>query len=527
MIEPGGKGVPEVYFRRMQGNSASQDVRSRASVARSVGRKAAAFLLLAAVVFISIGSLEYRLFGLKTEEIRVGETPVTLYRKPGAGQAPPVILAHGFAGSRQMMDQIAVSLARQGFLVASVDLPGHGRNAEKLSPDITSLQGTTAQLVVTIEQVAEALAGRSDTAGPVSYVGHSMATDVIIRASQSRDDVGGVVAISMYSPAITQSDPSALLVISGARESHLREAALQAVRQIEPAAEEGETVSRQGVTRRAVVAPFVGHVGVLYAPRSLEETTRWLRGVVGAGEIAPLDRSGWIVGILLIALTLLVWPLSKMLPDRATPPGPSLRLRPFLACLILPIPAALLVAVLPTFGIAGNAGFGTLGAIFGAWGLVQIVVLFRVGFRLEAPDTTGMLIYLCLALIFALALDRYGAAFLPTGERIVVLFGLLLGTLPLMIADTWLVRDASLLRRLLARVSFLVTLSVAMALAPADLGLAFTTLPVLVLFFLVYGTMARWIIARRGASGVAIGKAVVLAWAIAASTPLFAVVPPS
>jgi pimeloyl-ACP methyl ester carboxylesterase len=474
-----------------------------------------------------MATLENRFSGLEIDEIRVGETPVTIYRALGEDPAPPVILAHGFAGSRQMMDQIAVSLARQGFLVASVDLPGHGRHRGRLSPDINSLDGTTAQLVETIEQVADVIVVRADTTGPVSYVGHSMATDVVIRAAEARDDVGGVVGISMYSPAVTDKSPAALLALSGATENHLRDAALDAVRQIEPEAREGETATRNGVTRGAAVAPLVGHVGVLYAPKSLEEITSWLREVVGAGEIAPLDRSGWIVAVLLAALTLLAWPLAAALPKRSAAPVQPILWRTFLACLIVPIAPAIIVAVLPTFGIAGNAGFGTLAAIFGAWGVVQIMILYRAGHRLDRPDMAGALVYLCVASLFALALDRYGAAFLPTGERIIVLFGLMIGTLPLMIADTWLVRDASLLRRLLLRLAFLIALSAAMALAPTELGLAFTTLPVLVLFFLVYGTMARWVAARRGASGVALGKAVVLAWAIATSTPLFAVVPVS
>ncbi len=518
-----GKATLADYLSGMTENSANQGLYSRPAFTQRPGVRTFAFLVLASVILICIALLETRVSGLDLEEIRVGDTPVTLYRTTGAEPAPPVIVAHGFAGSRQMMDQIAISVARQGFMVASVDLPGHGRHGGQLSPDIESLDGTTAQLVSVIEDVAEAIVARSDTFGPVSYIGHSMATDIVIRASQSRGDVGSVVAVSMYSPAVTGTDPAALLVVSGATESHLREAGLDTVRQIDPEAREGETVTRDGVTRRTAVAPWVGHVGVLYAPATLGETTTWLRDVVGAGERAPLDRSGWIVGTLLIALTLLAWPVASALPQRAHSSEPAIGWRSYLTCIIAPVPPVLLIALLPTFGIAGHASFGTLASILGTWGLVQLLILYRAGRRLEIPDPAGLLIYLGLALLFAFALDRYGAAFLPTGDRLIILCGLLLGTIPMMIADTLLVRDASLLRRLLARLSLLVALFAAFALAPTELGLAFTTLPVMVLFFLVFGTMARWVAARRGASGVAIGKAVMLAWAIAASTPLFAV----
>ncbi|WP_299970247.1 alpha/beta fold hydrolase [uncultured Roseobacter sp.] len=480
-------------------------------------------VLLSVVVIACIALLEARFIDLEIDEIRVGETPVTFYRLPDVASAPPVIVAHGFAGSRQMMDQIAVSLARQGFAVASLDLPGHGRHDGRLSPDINNLDGTTAQLVRTVEEVASAIAARDDTVGPVSFVGHSMATDVVIRASRAREDVGGVVAISMYSPAVTATEPRALLIVSGATEGHLRGAGLDAVRLVDPLAREGNTVRRDDVIRRTAVAPYVGHLGVLYAPISLTEITRWLRESTSTGAPAPLDRSGWVAAVLFAGLVLLAWPAASLVPRRSTTALKPVPRRTFFFCLIVPVPAALLIALMPTFGIAGNAGFGTLGAIFGAWGLTQIVILHRAGHHAAQPDPAGTLIYLGLSLTFAVALDRYGAAFLPSGARALVFIGLLVGTVPLMMADTMLVHGASILRRLLARLSFLATLSGAMAIAPTQLGLAFTTLPVLVLFFLVYGTIARWIAARRGAGAVAIGKGVMLAWAVAASTPLFAV----
>jgi len=315
------------------------------------------------------------------------------------------------------------------------------------------------------------------------------------------------------------------LVLSGAREGHLRQAGLEALHQIAPAAVEGETVSDGQIIRRAVVAPYVGHVGVLYAPGALREITDWLRKATGAGERAPLDRSGRAAAVLLAALTLLVWPLSRWLPRRAVSAAPPLGGRAFFACLMLPVPAALAIAALPTFGIAGYAGFGTLGAILAVWGLIQLAVLHRAGVRVPPPDAAGAAAYVAAALLFALALDRYGAAFLPSGGRAVVLAGLLLGTVPLMLADAALMQGAALWRRVLARAVLLGALAGAMALAPTQLGLAFTVLPVLVLFFVVYGSMARWIAARRGVSGPALGQGLVLAWAIAASTPLFAGMP--
>ncbi|MEM9341494.1 MAG: alpha/beta fold hydrolase [Pseudomonadota bacterium] len=478
---------------------------------------------MALCVAVCVWVMEARFSGLDITDTQIGDTPVTLYRTTGTAPLPPVLVAHGFGGSRQMMDQISVSLARQGFLVASIDLIGHGRNGAQLSPDITRIEGTTQQLVAEVSRVAGALVARDDTAGPISFVGHSMSTDVVIRAAEARDDVGGVVAVSMYSPAVTASHPQAMLVVSGATEQHLREAGLDAARQLDPAAIEGETVSRDGTTRRTSVAPYVGHVGVLYSPTSLNEITTWLRTTTGEGRAADVDNTGWVSGVLLLCLALLGWPLSKLLPRRFEEPAAEVPTRTFWICLAAPIPLVLAAALLPKLGIAGYAAFGTLALIFVIWGVTQLLILARGGIRFAPRDAIGTLAYLAFGLgIFAVALDRYGAAFLPTGDRAIVLAGLLIGTIPLMLADTALTDGASLWRRIVARVALIFGLASAIAVAPTELGIAFTVVPVFVLFFVVYGTFGRWISARRGPGGIALGKAVALAWAVAASTPLFA-----
>ena len=97
-----------------------------------------------------------------------------------------------------------------------------------------------------------------------------------------------------------------------------------------------------------------------------------------------------------------------------------------------------------------------------------------------------------------------------------------LGTVPLMLADRVLLAGARWWQRGVARFTVLFTLSGAVALSPTELGLTFTVLPVYVLFVAVYGALAYWIEARRGAGGLGLGAGVALAWAIAASTPLFA-----
>jgi hypothetical protein len=76
---------------------------------------------------------------------------------------------------------------------------------------------------------------------------------------------------------------------------------------------------------------------------------------------------------------------------------------------------------------------------------------------------------------------------------------------------------------LAARAAFLASLGAAVALAFERLFFLLIIIPVIVLFFVVFGTMAGWVGRRTqspGATGLALG--VVLAWAVGVSFPIFA-----
>ncbi len=123
--------------------------------------------------------------------------------------------------------------------------------------------------------------------------------------------------------------------------------------------------------------------------------------------------------------------------------------------------------------------------------------------------------------LFAFALDRYGAAFVPIGSRVTLMLVLILACVPFALADRLLVRGAALWQRVLARIVPIAALTLCMFFAPEQLGLLFTVLPVMVLFYVVYGTMARFVALRQGPETAALALGILLAWSIAASTPLF------
>ena len=474
-----------------------------------------------AVALLSAFMLERERAGVEMTHLQLEDTPATLYSAADA-PAPLVVIAHGFGGSRQMMEAISLTLARSGFAALAFDFHGHGRHALPMSPEVDDLDGTTAQLAAQTRAVATAALELPETDGLAGLVGHSMATDVIIRAARDLPGVPGLVAISMYSEAVTDSYPRRLLIVSGEWEARLREVALEAVHMVDADAAEGETARDGAVARRAVAAPNVEHVGVLYDPVTLAETRDWLAAGLGREAWGTLARTGPWLAALMISLVVAFGAVSRLIAHRAPAPT-ELPVAAFAVAVLLPALPAVAAAVFIDWTLFGFAGFGRLAAFFGVWGVVQVLVLRVAGWR-PAPlhPWPALLLGLWALGVFAVALDRYGAAFLPAGERLPLAAALLIPALPFALADWALVQGAPLWRRLAARLVILAALGAAIFAVPDRLGLVFTVLPVLLLYWLAYGTMARWTAGRAGETATALPMAVVLAWSIAASTPLFA-----
>ena len=242
-----------------------------------IARALALFIALGAIA-AGVWHLERARAGIVISDIAAGTTPVTVYRARTTTKAPAVIIAHGFAGSRRLMEAYALTLARAGYVAVSFDFEGHGANTRPMSGDVTRIEGTTRKLMAEIGRVTDRALDLPEVDGRAAILGHSMAADIIVRQALEDPRLQAVVAVSMFSEAVTANAPRNLLMITGEWEGFLREEALKTLRLAEPGAQEGETVATpdgQG-HRRAIMAPSVEHVAVLYSPTALDEARRWL-----------------------------------------------------------------------------------------------------------------------------------------------------------------------------------------------------------------------------------------------------------
>ncbi len=512
-----------------------------------------------------VWQLESASSGLLISRQWLGRMPVTVFRLAApAGQpakaAPVLLVAHGFAGSQQLMQPFATTLARSGWLVITFDFPGHGRNSAPMRGGLVDTHASQHTLLAAMDQVAVLARQLAAPAAGYAVLGHSMASDIVVRHAQAHPEVFATVGLSLFAPSIHAStaanSPRNLLVISGALEpAMMATEALRVVRQgVQSSAGQGAAVLgqttgsfAQGTARRAVLAPGVEHISVLYSATSLAETRAWL--AAAAGQPLPaggfIDSRGPALGWLLLGVVGLAWPLSRLLPvlispallaeQRLRPVGrtrwwrwPAPALVVLLPALLTPLllwklPSKLLPLLLGDYLVLHFALYGLLTA-------ATRLLLVRRAPRLPTGRgvalllaTTAATAYVLLAV--GLPLDRYVFNLQPGLVRLPLIAALCAGTLPYFWADEAWTRDpaAPPAAYLASKLCFLLSLVAAIALNPGRLFFLAIIVPAILVLFLVYGLFSRWTFKRTGVPVVAaVANALAFAGFIGVTFPLVA-----
>ena len=484
--------------------------------------------LLAGLILCSVGvwRLEAARSGLSITPLEVGSTPATVYRRADVDKAPAVIVAHGFAGSRQLMEAYALTLAQAGYVAVSFDFEGHGRNPAPMSGDVTRVDGTTQFLKREIGRVTDAALALPFVDGRVALLGHSMASDIVVRRALEDPRVAAAVTISMFSEAVTSTAPRNLLMITGGWEKHLRADALKNARLADPAATEGETIGdpARNTGRRAVAAPDVEHVSVLYSATALREARSWLDAVFGRTSAGPVAATGGWIALLLAGVVVLAWPLAGLLP-RGERLAPTLPLKTFLVATLIPAAATpLLLSRIETRFLPVLVADYLAVHLF-VYGAIALGLLFWSGVRLgRVAWLSGLALAAYGVFVFGGAMDRYVASFMPNLARLPIIAAIAAGAVPYMLADSLSTDNgrASFLRVFIARGAFLASLGAAVALDFHRLFFLIIIIPVIVLFFIVFGLMGGWV-GRRTMSpaAVGIGLGLTLAWSLGVTFPMF------
>jgi pimeloyl-ACP methyl ester carboxylesterase len=490
------------------------------------------------VIAIAAGlwQLEKLRSGLTVSRVEVGTIPLTLFRGATTGPAPLVVVAHGFSGSQQLMQPFAVTLARNGFIVLTFDFPGHGRNPVPLQGGIADDDARSRELLDALDAVIAYGRGLPGADGRVALLGHSMASDIVVRYAIAQPEIAATVGVSLFAPGVTATSPRNLLVVDGALEPAmlLDEGRRIVAMAVEGAPKEAVTYGgfAEGTARRLALSDGVEHIGVLYSAVSMAEARDWLGAALDRPVSGFIDARGPALGLLFDELLALAYPLRRLLPVVAEPPmSAGLTWRRLLLVAVLPaVLTPLVLHVLPTTFLPLLLG-DYLVVHFAVYGLLTAVGLWLVGHRPGATFSWGRLAIAASLvaaygiLVLGLPVNRYLSSFMPTEARVPLILAMLASTLPYFAADEWLTRGtrAPLGGYAATKVCFLLSLALAIALDLERLFFLIIIVPAILLLFLVYGLLSRWACARTGHPLVdGLANALAFAWAIAVTFPLVA-----
>ncbi len=270
----------------------------------------------------------------------------------------------------------------------------------------------------------------------------------------------------------------------------------------------------------------------------MREALGWLDRSFGTVRTMPPvldDRGPWIL-LLVAAVVLLALPLSTGLPRVAVPPvGAGLGWRRLWRPLLVPMIATpLVLRVLPTHFLPVLVG-DYLAVHFAVYGIITALTMAAQrpehAERVRGPES-GLRFTIAVSAVVAFGfiglvwpIDIFVTSFVPGAERLVLICVMLIGTLLFFLSDEWMTRGEAAARGayLASKLAFLVSLALAVGLDFRRLFFLIIIVPVIVLFFLVYGLFSGWIYRRTGHPFVAgIANAATFAWAIGVTFPLLA-----
>lgn len=462
---------------------------------------------------------------VSVEQAHIGSIPLTIFRPHQTPAKHVAVLAHGFAGSQQMLYPLATTLAHHNWTVITFDFNGHGQNSDVFSTNGGQFRNTQ-NLEATLDAVIQ-YARQTTGIQSVALVGHSMGSAVVVNYATTHPNIIATVGLSLISDQTTPTTPPNLLILTGDLEfANIKSASQRALlngtnQQAVANTTYGDPI--QGTGRRLEWVPSVEHISILYTSAMHSSVTRWLQASVGASDqIIYTDRRMLWIGLsygagLGLLILLLGW-----LPRVADARQASGGWRMWLVQLLPAIATPLVLAIMPVNWVPILVG-GYVTMFFAIYGVFQFLAARGFGvirspveyFRAEQIGLGVAIGVWILVLLGGIAHISY-LNFLPTTARllwIAVFIGMMF---IFFMADVSVNRGAW--GTVAARILFIAALF-AGTLLRSDAGFVLLILPLFVIFF---GVMALTALAVRGRVAVvtlAIASALVFGWMLGIALP--------
>lgn len=442
--------------------------------------------------------------------------PLRFIVAEGVTNAPGVVIAHGFAGSQQLMLAYGYVFAHAGYGAILLDFAGHGANGVTAVRESDALAENVALATAVLQSQPEV------DAGQLALLGHSMGSRAVLEAGVAQGDLyRATIAVSPGNvESVDENWPRNLLLMAGLWER--------------PFLENGEAVLAraggpnpdfsQGRARALLPIPNAEHISILFRPLSHNAAREWLDNVFGEQRVSDYQdtRILWY-GLHLLAWLIGLLALSPLLPQGKAGQG---RRQPWhwlglVAGVVGGTAVTWLISRLFNIDyLGGVAVAGTLGLWFLFVGLIWLGSGFQPGVPTKRALLWGLALFAALWLSFGLLSHWVWLPWLLIPARLLRWLPLAATFVPWLLAVGYLKQGASPARRLgwWAWQSLLIV--------PALVGLVYLVPGVAFLILvapvipIVLGVMSIVAAAIDDPWAYALGGALFFSWTVLAVFPL-------
>jgi len=495
--------------------------------------------------------------GIKRSTFTIqGVIPVPVIEmRPVSGETPLVaIVAHGFAGSKDLMTGFGDELTRAGITTYLLDFPGHGESPVPLADNTFSVRVAQENITTLGEVVTYVRTHNSVTRHPnIILLGHSMGSAAVGDYSMAHPD-SDIVSTILVSPVgqeqPTLAQPKNLLMLAG--QNDIPFTIVNSTRMLQlgcglsqpPALPAGCGNPNDGTGRLAVVLTGLNHITILNASSTYDEVLSWLYraypNLVNTGHMQSNIRLFWLL-LGIAGIILAVFPLSSLALDMFDIYGV---VRPFRGqdvvffdlCAIVGIAVAIAIQYFwRPFGFIHVLLVDYVSGYFFITAIVLALLVFIVRGKAPLPvfrQTTKQIIlgillwlflYITLGQLVTFAWERLTFT-LPRLWRFILVFLIIW---PLFLLDEGINRgyqEEGTIRAIASSLAFKILLIaglfVAILVTPGLDSLSIV-LPVLVLVFLLLIAFGTQIYASgRAAVTTATLSALILAWCMSTTLPI-------
>jgi pimeloyl-ACP methyl ester carboxylesterase len=471
-------------------------------------------LILIAISWLGLMNLRT---GLVVRSISQQKVPMLFIAPKGVEHGPGILVAHGFAGSKQLMFGYGYTLAHNGYGVLLLDFAGHGENAAPL--DQTKLQQNLDVALAVLKTQPEIDPDK------IGLLGHSMGSRAVMLAGIDRkNSISSVVAISPVPAPVTSSEPRNLQLQAGEWEGRFVQQSAQLLQDaggLNPNTEAGKGRSR-------IIVPQSEHILILLNDLSHQAALKWFNSVFHRTSTVEFrDRRMAWYGLHLLSWLFLLGMASPLLMEKfsqtAWRPRSS---RNWLGLGIAPFAAIGVISIMSQRVSLESLGGLQVGGALGLWLFIAGLGWSGVISRFPRPTVksigAGLLLFGLLWIAFGAMAQETWLQWWLIPERLKLWPALSLGCFPWFFASGIAQEQSNLTKRIIwwfaQSIALTLGLSLTLILVP-KLGFLALIIPIIPIVFAILSYAASQV---REAWSYAIASALFFGWIIASVFPLSA-----